>query len=561
MKLVPIGVSDYKKIVEGGYYYVDKTLLVKEVLRHGEVILITRPRRFGKTLNLSMLRYFFEKSESGNEHLFATTAIRNEPDYQLMGQFPVISLSFKSIKETTWELCYDTFALIIAQEFDRHIYLLSSESLRPSEKKLFQKIQDREASIVDLKHSLQFLAELLSRHYNKKVIVLIDEYDVPVQSAYVHGYYHQAIDFLKTLLTAVLKDSTILEKSVLTGILTLAKAGIFTDLNNLDVINLTHAPMADLFGFTHNEVQELLKYYGLEDEATAIKEWYDGYTFGMIDKIYNPWSALKCVQAQGALRMYWANTSDNVLVKKLIARAPMDIKSDLELVLNGVPVEHTIEETIIFPDLEYRSELVWSLLLFTGYLTSSSYELKEGKVICSLIIPNTEIRYLYTDMLKNIFQESVLGGQVENLLRAIIEGETDIFEKLLASFVLNSMSVYDLPSNEPEKSYHLFVLGLVVALSDRYEIKSNRESGLGRYDIMIIPKKADLPAIIMEFKIVRQGETLEIAAQRALDQIQEKRYAQELHAKGISQIREYGIAFQGKKIYVKSNGEKITRES
>lgn len=552
-KLVPIGISDYKKLVEGNHYYVDKTRLIEEIWDSGEVVLVTRPRRFGKTLNLSMLRYFFEQSSVDHQHLFKDTAIWQHVKYQaLHGQFPVIFLSFRSIKGSHWQVCYDTFALIISEEFDRHRYLLSDGSLESQEKVLFQRILERTVSEAELRLSLQFLGKLLARYHQKKVVVLIDEYDVTVQSAYVHGFYEEAIEFLKVLLTAILKDNNVLEKGVLTGVLTLAKAGIFTDLNNLDVFNLTHETMADKFGFTRKEVADLLNYYGLTHSQAQIEQWYDGYTFGTTSAIFNPWSVLKCIKAQGVIDTYWANTSDNILVKKLIARATISIKSELELILHNKPVEQSIKESITFPQLDHGSDLVWSLLLFTGYLTYKTCEFKDGSKVCALIIPNQEIRHLYVQMIRELFKESVMGGQVENLLLAITQGDTDIFSKLLQSFVLNSMSAYDLPSDEPEKSYHLFVLELLVALSDTYEVKSNRESGLGRYDIMIIPKKEHIPSIIMEFKIVRPGETLETTAQKALDQIREKKYAQELYTKSVLSVLEYGIAFEGKKIFVKS---------
>lgn len=552
-KLIPIGISDYKKLVERDCYYVDKTLLIKELWESGEVVLITRPRRFGKTLNLSMLRYFFERASYPTEQLFVDTDIWNYPEYKKQhAQFPVIFVTFKGIKGPSWELCYDRFAIIISAEFERHLYLLEDPLMRSDEKLIFQRVLERRASEAELGDSLQYLAKLLARHYNSKVIVLIDEYDVPIQSAYLHGFYSQAIEFLKSLLTAILKDSELLEKGVLTGIVTLAKAGIFTDLNNLDVFNLTHEPMADKFGFTQQEVERMLEYYDIKGSQGIIEQWYDGYTFGSRSGIFNPWSVLKCVKAQGALDTYWANTSDNILIKKLIARAPISIKTDLELVLHKKPVDQAIKESITFPELDQRSELVWSLLLFTGYLTYRTCEFKEGSKVCALVIPNQEIRYLYNQMLSDIFQESVMGGQVANLLLAMTQGDIAIFTKLLQSFVLNSMSAYDLPSDEPEKSYHLFVLDLLVALSDTYEVKSNRESGLGRYDIMIIPKQDHKPAVIIEFKIVRPGETLELTAQKALDQIREKKYAQELQSKLVSSIIEYGIAFEGKNIFVKS---------
>ncbi len=555
-KCIPIGMSDYKTLIEKNCYYVDKTLLVKDVLKSGQIVLVTRPRRFGKTLNLSMLRYFFERSPESNEHLFSETAIWGDTEVKAMfGQFPVIFLTFKGVKAMQWDVSYHLFAITISEEFDRHRYLLESGILWPEEIELYRQILARKAPEAELRLSLHFLAKLLERYYKQKVIVIIDEYDVPIQSAYVHGFYQEAIDFSKSLLTAILKDNNLLEKGIVTGILTIAKAGIFTDLNNLDVLNLTHTRMSDKFGFTPPEVEQLLNYYDLAAKREEIKAWYDGYTFGMTAEIYNPWSVLKCANDQGVLETYWANTGDNVLIKKLITRASASLKSQLELILNNKPVEQPIIETMIFPNLDRQSDLIWSLLLFTGYLTYQNYEMKKGKKVCSLMIPNEEIRYLYIDMLNDIFKEMVMGEEVSDMLLAITEGDTYTFTKLLQSFVLNSMSVYDLPSNEPEKSYHLFVLGLLVALSDSYEVKSNRESGFGRYDIMLIPKKEHKPAVIMEFKIVRPGETLEITAQKALEQIRAKKYAQELRAKSVSSVVEYGIAFEGKNILVLSGVE------
>lgn len=551
LKLLPIGISDFKTVIENNYYYIDKTLLVRDILERGQIILATRPRRFGKTLNLSMLRYFFEITEPSNAYLFKNTLIwQNRDDRAYQGQFPVIFLTFKSIKEDTWDIAYEKFEIVIYEEFKRHNYLLHDDSLESYDKELYQQILERKASRAELENSLHFLATLLHKKYNKKIVILIDEFDVPIQSAYINGYYSQAVGFMKGLLTTVLKDSNILEKGVITGILMLAKSGIFTGLNNLDVFNLTNRAIADKFGFTQDEVALLLEYYGIED-AETIKKWYDGYTFGDIKGIFNPWSTLQCIQNGGSLEKYWANTSDNALVKKLIARAPKSVKSELELLLEGQQVDQSIQESIIFLDLDHRPDLIWSLLLFTGYLTYSSWKLQEGTKVCSLIIPNKEIKYLYTELIRNIFQESAVGGQVQDLLEALTQVNAELFSELLQGFTINSMSFFDLPANQPEKSYHLFVLGLLVMLHDRYEVKSNRESGLGRYDVMIIPKQHNKPAIIIEFKKVIAGETLESAAQKALDQIKEKKYAQELQNRDFSKIFAYGIAVEGKKIFLK----------
>jgi len=552
-KKIPIGIVDFKDLIDNGYYYVDKTLLIQDVLESGKVVLLPRPRRFGKTLNISMLRYFFERSEQKNDYLFFDTEIwKNEVYRALQGQFPVIYITFKEIEELTWDVCYDKFAIILYKEFDRHKYLLDGE-LESYEKEFFLRIMERRASLAELETSLQFLAGLLHKHYKKKPFVLLDEYDVPIQAAYLHGYYPEAIHFLKKLLSAVLKDENEIEKGIVTGILTLAKAGIFTGLNNLDIYNLTDLRISDKFGFTHEEVSCLLTHYELEPHAKAIAEWYNGYTFGRKRELFNPWSVLNCIKNDGSLKTYWANSSNNELVKQLIGRASIAAKNELESLLNGTGVTHQIEESFTLTDLKDRSDLLWSLLLFTGYITYSDYEINsKGKIECILKIPNAEITSLYSDLIATIFQDSIIGGQVENLLEALTTGDTEIFAKLLESFVINSMSSFDITSDEPEKSYHMFILGLLIALRDTYEVKSNKESGLGRYDIMIIPRKNNKPGIVLEFKVVRKGETVEIAAKNALEQITDKKYIQELRDRSVTSIIAYGIGFEGKQLCIKS---------
>lgn len=550
-KFLPIGISDYKKLIDGNYYYVDKTTLIGEIWDSGEVVLVPRPRRFGKTLNLSMLHYFFEINEAKTEYLFNNTAIRRDPRFQaLQGNFPVIFLTFKNIAQTTFSDIYDSFAAAIGEEFNRHKYLLSSDELDTYEKELFSRIRESKSTRVELENSLDTLSRFLHRHHQKQVIILIDEYDVPVQSAFIHHFYNEIIEFLRPLLTGAFKDNKILAKGVITGIMTLAKAGIFTGLNNLDVFNLTHNKLADKFGFTLEEARTLFSYYEIQNQE-KIQQWYNGYTFGKTQSIFNPWSAIKCAQNQGNLEIYWANTSDNVLIKRLIARASRTIKSELELILTGKTVTKIIEESIVFPDVDKQQELIWSLLLFTGYLTYVRCELQGGKKECELVTPNFEIKYLYEDLIRKIFQETVVEGQVPELLQAILQGDTETFSELLQGFILNSMSVYDLSSKEPEKSYHLFILGVLVTLSDTHEIKSNRESGFGRYDIMIIPKDPTKNGVIMEFKKVIQDD-LPGASQKALHQILQKNYVQELRSRHIEKIIAYGIAFEGKNVYVTS---------
>ena len=557
MKKIPIGVSDYKKLIEEDYYYVDKTLFIRDIFLSGEVVLIPRPRRFGKTLNLSMLRYFLEKGETSMEHLFEHTEIWLYEEYRKQqGKAPVIFVTFKDIKEATWEGAYEKFAYVLYKEFERHSYLLKSDHIELYDKEMLQRIIERRAPEGELKSSLHFLARMLHKHYGVKPYILIDEYDVPVQESSIHGYYDQAMGFVRGLLALVQKDEQHIQKGVITGILMLTKAGIFSGLNSLDVYDFTNNRLSERFGFTEVEVNTLLEYYGLDERSAEVKHWYDGYTFGDSHSLYNPWSVLSFVKNNGSLRNYWINTSDNILMKGLIGRASIEVKAQFEKLIAGKTIDESINQTITFPDLEIRPDILWTLLLFTGYLTCSTYTLKKGKVYATLKIPNEEIAQLYAELISDIFKESVLGGQVGNLLKALSVGDTEVFSKLLQSFVHTSMSSYDLSSTEPEKSYHLFVLGLMVALSDLYEVRSNKESGLGRYDITLIPRVNNKPGIVMEFKVLRKGETLETAAQRVLEQITQKKYTQELFDRSIDRILAYGISFEGKNIYVLS--EEIT---
>ncbi len=422
-----------------------------------------------------------------------------------------------------------------------------------ADKERFNRLQNEKGTELDLASSLQFLSLVLSKHHQKKVIVLIDEYDVPIQAAYVHGFYEKLILFAKELFMGVLKDNPALEKGVITGIFTLAKAGIFTGLNNLDVYNLTKEKMADKFGFTSQEATALLQYYKIHD-LDAVQQWYNGYIFGKRHDMFNPWSMIKCVENKGALEIYWANTSDNILLKKMITRAGAATKTDLEMLLTDHVVEKTVNESIVFPDLDVEPEIIWTILLFTGYVTYTHYEIKDGKKACSLTIPNQEIKFLYKDLIKRLFVELVRGGNAIEFLQAFTEGRTEAFSHHLQGFILNSMSVYDLSSSEPEQSYHLFVLGLLVMLSDEYTVKSNQESGFGRYDIMIIPKQKHRKGIVIELKKVWTDgpDALEKTAQKALDQIIEKRYTQALFEQGIKEVICYGIAFEGKQVFVKT---------
>lgn len=554
MRSLPLGISDFQKIITGNYFYIDKTLLIDELWRAtGEVILIPRPRRFGKTLNISMLRYFFEKSSTDTSYLFKNTKIWTLENYRtLQGSLPVIFLSFKDIKEETYGAAYDKFVYTIAEEFKRHRSIIFSKTVPEEEAAEYKAVMNKNASLAEISNSLKFLSHMLRNHYDSEVMILIDEYDSPLHSAYAHGYYKEMVNFLRSLLSAVLKDNTALKRGILTGILRTAKEGIFSGLNNLNVCSLLSDNFQDKFGFTLEEVDYLLEEAHLNKELDAIKSWYNSYRCGNTS-LYNPWSLLKCVDEKGALRPYWANTSDNVLIKKIIATADSKVKEELEALLQGTPVTKEIFESFSFPEIDRNSSIVWSLLLFSGYITFTKHELIDGKDMCDLAIPNKEINVLYTHLIQLIFKESLREHHINDLIEALITGNLDVVNTLLQEFIMYSMSFYDIPDTEPERSYHLFILGLLVMLKESYDITSNRESGYGRYDIMLIPKDSSNPGIVIEFKKAEgiSQDQLSEAADAALNQIRTKRYAEILHKKGISKVFCYGIAVKGKALLAK----------
>ena len=443
---------------------------------------------------------------------------------------------------------------MIAKEFKRHFYLLHSGILIANEPQEFTNIVNNAASDEEINTSLQFLTELLHRYHQQKVIVLIDEYDTPIHTAHMHGYYRPMTHLVRSLLTAVLKDNDSLHRGFLTGILRTAKEGIVCGLNNISVFSLLSSHAAYKFGFTDEEVDFLLAEAHLENKKNDIKDWYNSYHCGPI-ALYNPWSLLNCVFEKGSLKPYWVNTSENILVANLIANADDEVKGELETFLAGGEVRQEIKEACVFPAPHNDSVLLWSLLLFTGYVTFSKHELIEGKDICLLKIPNKEIQLIYGDLIADIFAKSLAPFKKDAMIHAMLTGDTPKFTELLGEFVINTVSVHDITDTETEKSYHLFVLRMLISLGDRYQIESNRESGYGRYDIMLTPHTPSLPGIIIEFNkaLSPKKESLEAAVNEALRQIEEKQYDQSLQAKDISHSLRYGIAIKGKAVFVKSN--------
>lgn len=557
IKPLPIGISDFKKLIDGGYAYVDKTLLVQELIEKGnEVALIPRPRRFGKTLNLSMLRYFFEKTEKDTSYLFRGLNIwRNETCQAMQGQFPVVFITFKDIKHSSWEKAFEHFRIVLAEEFERYRYLLDSGILSPEEQEDYRTILQKTGSQPLCEQSLRFLVKWMHLYHKQEIILLIDEYDAPAHAAYMGKYYEPLIEFLRNLLSGCLKDSRHLKRGVLTGILHIAKESIFSGLNNISTFTILNEKFQDKFGLLESEVEELLEQSALPHKSIEISQWYDGYRIGSCVGIYNPWSVLNCIAKNGALFPYWVNTSDNALMKSLIAKGTEELKADVEELLKGGIIEKTIEDGIVFPSLDQSPDTVWSLLLYSGYVTID--DIPSYGVPCRLRIPNIEVGELYRTMILDWFKISIHEPKYRMLLSSLIGGDVETFSQLFKEFMLSSVSVFDVPAEDSEKIYHAFILGMLIGLRDNYEVKSNRESGLGRYDVMLIPKNRQDLGIIMEFKKVGIFEEidLEIAVNSALKQIEDKQYAQELLDRGVHRILYLGFAFKGKQVLIRSRAQ------
>jgi hypothetical protein len=539
--------------MEENYYFIDKSLFIKEIIEDGsKVILLPRPRRFGKTLNMSMLKYFYEKGEENNMHLFKGLNISKHADIMDMQcKYPVIYITFKDEKHSEWQNCKESLQSLIKRLFSDHRYILKGNVLEEDEKQEVEDILYGRAAYTNYTDGLKLLSEYLYRYHKQKVVILIDEYDVPIQSGFLYGYYDKVIEFMRIFLSSGLKDNEYLEKAVLTGILRMAKESIFSGLNNLEVSTLLSYNFDSSFGFLEEEVEELLKCYNIEYEMDEVRNWYNGYIFG--DKvIYNPWSIL-CYTKNNreGLRPHWVNTSSNDLVKRILAKGGEGLKIELESLIKGEPIEKLVNQDIVMQEIDSSTENIWSFLLFSGYLKVIGKRLERGKTYCTLKIPNLEVQYLYEEIVLGWFSESISSEKFNTMLKCLVNGDIKIFDKIFRELVLNSVSYFDISGKESEKVYHAFVLGMLVALSDDYEVRSNRESGYGRYDVMIIPRDLSKKGIIIEFKKVDEDEDLEKAVDNALKQIEEQTYKQELIDRGIMDIIELGIAFEGKNVLVK----------
>ena len=541
MKRLAIGVSDFKKIIKGDFYYFDKTKLIEEIINDGsEVKLFTRPRRFGKTLNMSMLKYFFDiENKEENKKLFKDLYIEKTDAFKEQGQYPVIFLSLKDLKASNWEEMEEKISVVLSDLFSEYEYLIND--LLGSDSNKLKKIINEDANLSNLGRSLKLLTKILYEKYNKKVVVLIDEYDSPLVSAYINGYYEKAKDFFKTFYSTVLKDNSYLQMGVLTGIIRVIKAGIFSDLNNLSTYTILSDMYTDSYGLTEEEVEKSLKDYGIEQEISNVKDWYDGYKFGD-SEVYNPWSILNFLQYK-ELRAYWVDTSGNDLINDVLKKITKNTIEALERLFNGEGLKQNISGTSDLSKLLSEEEL-WELMLFSGYLT---VEEKIDHKNYILRLPNKEIKELFRDtFLEKYFGR---GSKLLYLMEALTENRIDKYEERLQEILLTSVSYNDTKKGN-EAFYHGLIMGMGLYLEGEYITKSNIESGLGRYDFVIEPKNKAKRAYIMEFKSTDNIEKLEEISKEALEQIENKKYDVSLKQNGVKDITYMGIAFCGKEIKI-----------
>lgn len=553
-KPLPIGVDNFEELITKDYFFVDKTLFIRDLLdMKGEVNLFTRPRRFGKTLNMSMLRYFFEMEEDNAGRLFAGTKIMSAGEEYLkwMGQFPVISLTLRSMKQATWELSFEMLKKAIREEYSRHWKTVeASGRLNDADRERFQRIRDLKGTDADYADALKFLSECLYICTGKKTIILIDEYDVPLENAHFAGFYEQMTALLRSLFESALKTNENLEFAVMTGCLRISRESILTGLNNLKIMPITAEDYAVYFGFTPDEVEAMLRFYDLEMNLKTVQRWYDGYQFGSTE-VYNPWSVINYVQScrtnkDAFARPYWSNTSSNSIVRTLVEKADLSVKQEIEALIEGKTITKPIHEDITYEDMDSTQDNLWNFLFFTGYLKKIR-EQQEGETIyMEMAIPNSEVRYIYKNTVLRWFEEKTDKKELSPLYESILNGDTEKMAEILSENLMETISFYDYQ----ESYYHGFLAGMLKNIGN-YIVLSNRESGNGRPDIILKYPSVRGKAVIIEIKVSGTYQGLEEKCDEALRQIEEQKYEEALRQEGYQNIMKYGVAFYRKECMAK----------
>ncbi|MDO4273877.1 MAG: AAA family ATPase [Eubacteriales bacterium] len=565
-RTIGIGKQDFERIRTNDNFYVDKTRFIKEWWeREDDVTLITRPRRFGKTLTMSMVEKFFSLKYADRGDLFEGLFIWEEEKYRkLQGTYPVISLSFANVKEKNYEMTIQRIGQLLADLYNEHRFLLEGELLSEEEKRYYLSISMNMPEVVATM-AVHRMSSFLSRYYKKKVIILLDEYDTPMQEAYVDGYWDELVSYTRSLFNATFKTNPYLECGIMAGITRVSRESVFSDLNNLKVVTTTSEEYADCFGFTKEEMGFILEEYSLCSKAEEVEQWYDGFTFGKVRDIYNPWSIVNFLDRR-EVGLYWANTSSNSLVARQIQEGDRNLKVDFENLMQGGSLKVQLDEQIVYDRLKDDETAIWSLLLASGYLKMVDYRIEGNGYDCwrpvyELSITNLEVKLMFRSMIHNWF--GTAASDYNDFIQALLKKDVDAMNEYMNRVAMSVFSFFDTGKNpaqraEPERFYHGFVLGLMVDLADSYDITSNRGSGFGRYDVVLFPKKENLDAVVIEFKVhnPRKEKSLEETVKAAITQIGEKQYCEDLKRKGIEpqRIRCLGFAFEGKKVLI---GEEI----